>query len=276
MHIKTAAIFINPDKTQSKILCEKLRAALQAQGIASYILDTAATPGDIKDNTDIIFCIGGDGTLLKAAHAAAGKNTKMLGINAGNLGFLSAAEAGEDFPKMLQMLKNGDFTQTNRLMLDIVVLRGGQEVFRQHALNECVIKSEEPRAISIGLHYGGHALREYFGDGIIIATPTGSTAYSLAAGGPILAPGIDAFILTPICPHTLTQRPLVLPANDALKARASRAAAVNVDGQIHFQAQLGDEIIVSARPQRISILYLPGYNFFDILAAKLKWGSRGC
>ena len=276
MQIKTAAIFINPEKRQSKALAESLCAALKTRGIGYYILDTAAVPGDIKDYTDIIFCLGGDGTLLRAARVAAGKNIKMLGINAGTLGFLSAAEAGEDFEKILDQLKKGAFTETKRLMLDITVLRAGEEVFRQRALNECVIKSEEPRAISINMFYNGWALKEYFGDGVIIAAPTGSTAYSLAAGGPVVAPGIDAFILTPICPHTLTQRPLVLPANDVLKARVSQAAAVNVDGQVHFQANPGDEIIISALGERISILYPPGYNFFDVLTAKLKWGSRGC
>lgn len=276
MQLKNAAVFINPDKEQSKAICKNICAGLAAEDIAYYMLDTGSAAGDIKDNTDIIFCLGGDGTLLRAARAAVDKGVKIVGINAGSLGFLSAAEAGEDFTQILEQLKKDVFIEIKRLMLDVSILRGGEEAFRQSALNECVIRTNEPRAVSINMFYNGWALKEYFGDGVIIAAPTGSTAYSLAAGGPVVAPGIDAFILTPICPHTLTQRPLVLPADNVLRARVSHAAAVNLDGQINFPAQKGDEIIISARAQRLSILYPPGYNFFDVLTAKLKWGSRGC
>ena len=279
MKIKTAALFYNAAKEQSQRIRKNLAARLKSAGIVYYELDSASQSAAIKKGTDIIFCIGGDGTLLKAARMAAGHGVRLIGVNGGSLGFLSAAEAGGDFRALLNSLKKGDFTQSPRLMLDVRIMRGNKKVFTAKALNECVIKAEGARAVSLNLFYNSSALKTYFGDGIIICTPTGSTAYNLAADGPVVYPAIEAFILTAICPHTLTQRPLVLPADRVLKAaltprKNGPQAALNIDGQIHFPVAQGDEIIISKSTRRARIIYPKDYNFFDVLTAKLKWGSR--
>jgi len=279
MKIKTAALFLNTAKEQSLNIRKNMAARLKSAGIAYYEIDGNSSAATIREGTDIIFCIGGDGTLLKAARMAARRGIRLMGVNGGSLGFLSAAEADGDFRALLSALKNGDFTESPRLMLDVRVMRGGKKVFAHKALNECVIKTGEARAISLNLSYNSNALKGYFGDGIIISTPTGSTAYNLAADGPIVHPAIDAFILTAICPHMLTHRPLVLPADKVLKAELSPRkqglrAVLNVDGQEHFPVDYGDEVIISKSARRARILYPRNYNFFDVLTAKLKWGSR--
>lgn len=271
MKIKTAALFYNAAKEQSKRIRKNLAVRLKSAGIAYYEIDGNSAAA-VKKGTDIIFCIGGDGTLLKAARMAG--NTGLMGINGGSLGFLSAVEAAGDFRALLNSLKNGDFTESPRLMLDVRVIRGGKKIFAAKALNECVIKADGARAISLNIFYNSSALKTYFGDGIIISTPTGSTAYNLAADGPVVYPAIGAFILTAICPHTLTQRPLVLPTDKVLKAAPKTPCALNIDGQIHFPVAQGDEIIIAKSTRRARILYPKDYNFFDVLTAKLKWGSR--
>jgi len=278
MEIKTAAVFLNSAKESSIALYKNLKAELEARGIEHYALDSLSYPSDIKDNTDIMFCIGGDGTLLKAARTAAEKGLKIIGINGGTLGFLSAAEASAPLPVTLEALRKNDFFELKRLMLDVSVMRGGKQVFRETALNECLLKTTDPRAISINLFYNDNELKEYFGDGIIVATPTGSTAYNLAAGGPIVYPGLGVFILTAICPHTLTQRPLVLPSNNTLRARLSKRknglmASLSIDGQINFPFGYEDELIITQSANSISVLYPSRYNYFDVLTSKLKWGS---
>ncbi|MDR0735097.1 MAG: NAD(+)/NADH kinase [Elusimicrobiota bacterium] len=279
MDIKTAALFVNEAKPHSLKAYKNLRAALKTAGIKYYALEDSFMPQDIKAGTDIIFSLGGDGTLLKIARAAATRGVKIMGINGGSLGFLSAAEAAGGFTRLLSALQSGKILQIPRLMLDVSVRRGAAQVFRSPALNECVIKTDEPRATALNLSYGGVRLKEYFGDGVIIAAPTGSTAYNLAAGGPVVHPGLDVFIITAICPHTLTQRPLVLPASKTLKVKPAQragapAALLSVDGQLNFRLKQGDEVSISQHAARAITLYAGDYDFFDVLTSKLKWGSR--
>jgi NAD+ kinase len=279
MKIKTAALFLNSEKERSLEICRNIAKELEAAAIEHYALDCGSCPSDIKEDTDILFCLGGDGTLLKAARTAADKGVKIVGINGGTLGFLSGLEPEVSFKDVLAGLENGNFFELKRLMLDVGVFRGNKQLLRETALNECVIKTSEPRAISVNLFYNDCELKEYFGDGIIISTPTGSTAYSLAAGGPIVYPALDVFILTPICPHTLTQRPLVVPSDNTLRARLSQrkpglTVSLNLDGQVNFPVGYDDDVLISQSNKSISILYPGGYNFFDVLTSKLKWGSR--
>jgi NAD+ kinase len=279
MDIKTAALFLNSSKEQSLNVYKNVVEELEKENIEHYALDSYSFPSDIKPGTDIMFCLGGDGTLLKAARTAADKELKIVGINGGTLGFLSGVDPDVDFCRLLENVRKDNYYELKRLMLDISVFRENKQIFRETALNECVIKTAEQRAISINVFYNDCELKEYFGDGIIIATPTGSTAYSLAAGGPIVYPEIDVFILTPICPHTLTQRPLVLPSNNTLRARLSQRktglnVSLNLDGQINLPLGYEDDVIVSQSSKSISILYPGQYNFFNVLTGKLKWGSR--
>jgi NAD+ kinase len=280
MEIKIAAIFLNSAKEQSLKLYKDISKELALRGIKHYALNAAACKCAVKKGTDIIFCIGGDGTLLKAARSAAAlKNVKIIGINAGSLGFLSSIEADASFKNLLSALRVGNYVECRPLMLDVCIRRDNKEIFRSKALNECLVKTGEPRAIAVDVSYGGYGLKEYFGDGVIIATPTGSTAYSLAAGGPIVCQGVDVFIITPVCPHTLAQRPLVLPADKKIEMRvapkkAGISVSINIDGQVNMSVDCRDKITISRSLQSVSIIYPKNYNFFNVLTNKLKWGGR--
>lgn len=279
MKIDIAAIYLDTAKQPSLNIAKALSKTLLEYGIKHYVLEYSATPRDIKEGTSLMLCIGGDGTLLKAARMAAGKDMKIVGINSGHLGFLSAAEACASCDDLIDSISNDGFFEQKRLLLSVSVMRSGAEVFSSSALNECVIKTCEARAMSLNVTYGQSELKEYFGDGLIVATPTGSTAYSLAAGGPIVYPTLDVFILTPICPHTLTQRPLVLPASEPIKINVSlRKHGVNVglslDGQVNFNISYEDTVNIERSVNTVSILFPKDYNFFKALTSKLKWGSR--
>lgn len=279
MQIKTAAIYLNRSKEQSAAACGALQTALSKAGIDNYVLEYQSKASEVTEGTDLLICIGGDGTLLRAARATAGRNIKLLGINSGSLGFLASAEADENFKELVQFIKDGRFTLHNRILLELVITRGGAKIFSDIALNECVIKTCQARATSLSANYDGQEIKEIFGDGLIIATPTGSTAYNMAAGGPIAYPTLDAFIMTPICPHTLAQRPLVLPASRPLSItitpkKQTVSLIVSLDGQINFTPQFGDVLTITKSEKAVTILYPEHYEFFNTLTSKLKWGNR--
>jgi NAD+ kinase len=277
MIIKSVAIFLNSSKGQSLKAYRRVARVLKDKNISYYNVDSAHAE-DIKPDTDLLISLGGDGTLLKAARAAAGLGIKIVGVNGGTLGFLSAVEAHEEgFAAFFEDILTDNYTAQERGMLEVRILRGGQEVFKENALNECVLKTKEARAVSVNVFYNNDELKEYFGDGIIIATPTGSTAYNLAAGGPIIYPGTGMFVLTPICPHTLTQRPLVLPSNNSIKLQLSARkrglhVSLNLDGQINRDFAYEEEVYITKSPRAVSIIYPKDYNFFNVLTSKLKWG----
>lgn len=279
MKISKAAVFFNPARESCAAAGALLAKAALKAGIEHYFPEYALCLSDLLPGTDIIFSVGGDGTILKTARAAAGKGIKILGINAGHLGFLASAEAGLDFDKLLEEIKNDNFISQCRMMIKAAVYRNGKEVFSAPALNEAAIKAVSPRSIKLQAEYSNRAIKEYTADGILLSTPTGSTAYNLAAGGPIVEPGLDVFILTPICPHTLNQRPLVLPGEGETRIKViseeSQAASVlSMDGQINFPLEYGDEIVLSKYGAGVNVLFPESYDFFNILSIKLKWGSR--
>ena len=279
MKIKSAIIYLNRTKEQTGKLCAALQKTLETLGIEHYVADYKCTRGEIKKGTDLAICLGGNGTLLRAARAAAGSNVKVIGINSGSLGFLSASEATNNFLNIIETILKGKVQKQERMLLDITLTRNGKVAFKDCALNECVIKTCQARAITLSARYGQEDIKDFFGDGLIIATPTGSTAYNLAAGGPIAYPTLDAFILTPICPHTLAQRPLVLPAQKPLTINISPkkpdiALVLSLDGQINFTPNYGDTLTITKHKGSVCILYPKEYGFFNTLTAKLKWGSR--
>lgn len=279
MKIKSAIIYLNRTKEQNGKLCAALQKTLDAFDIKHYVADYKSTRGEIKKGTDLAICLGGDGTLLRAARAAAGKDVKIIGINSGSLGFLSSSEATNNFTTIIETILKGKVQKQERMLLDITLTRNGKTEFKDCALNECVIKTCQARAVTLSASYAGEEIKEFFGDGLIISTPTGSTAYNLAAGGPIAYPTLDAFILTPICPHTLAQRPLVLPADKPLTIEISPkkpdiALVLSLDGQINFTPNYGDTLTITKHKGSVCILYPKEYGFFNTLTAKLKWGSR--
>ena len=220
--------------------------------------------------------LGGDGTLLAAARVFAAKAVPILGVNLGSLGFLTEVPIDDLYPT-LEAIDSGTCDVEKRAMLEATVLRNGQKISEFHALNDVVIsKATIARLASFDLYLKGNFVTSYKGDGLIIATPTGSTAYSLAAGGPILTPSVDAMVLSPICPHSLTHRPIVLPDEieiEIVVGWTCDEAFLSVDGQLGMPLCQGDRLQCRKSPHQTSLLRMRR-TFFDVLRTKLKWGQR--
>ena len=277
MEVKKVAIYINKQNSLSLKSAKTLATNLESIKIKSYLTDK-----DIKEftkDTDLIFCIGGDGTLLSAAQKAAKLNIKIVGINSGNLGFLAALKTQEDFTSVLQDLLKDNFTEQERFLLKVEVSRNKKNVFTACSLNEAVIRPAQARAINLNVLFDKSQVKNYFGDGLIISTPTGCTAYNMAAGGPIVMPSLNVFILTAICPHTLSQRPLVLPADKEIKILLNQTKKdininLTLDGQTNFAVKNNDIVKITQSKQKLKILYPKNYDFFETLTTKLNWGQR--
>lgn len=231
---------------------------------------------EIPRQTEAIIVFGGDGTMLSVARLVEEHPVPILGVNLGSLGFLTEVTLDE-LPQALERLLSKDYRVSSRCLLRVDVRRaaGSTEVFQ--ALNDAVInKGALARIISLDAYCDQDFITNYLADGMIVATPTGSTAYSLSAGGPIIFPTEDLITLTPICPHTLTNRPLIVPAERRVRVilRSGEDVMLTVDGQVGIEMEEGDELICTKSEHRIELIQ-PGHkNFFDILREKLRWGER--
>ncbi len=275
MNFRRAVIFFNEHKPNIRTLAQEACAFLTARGLHAAAITTL---DGLDASADLLVCLGGDGTMLRCARAAAPLNMAVFGINCGTLGFLAACEI-TDFKERLAQLLSGACAVNERFMLraQIIPQDGpGQEYL---AFNDCVLRAAQPRAFTVNAAFNGKQLPPYFGDGVIIATPTGSTAYSLAAGGPIVEPGVDVLLITPICPHTLHQRPLILPAGGELELTPAfknkeDGAVLSVDGQINLSLPTGARVKLTRSPLKVKLLGAEGRDFFSILNRKLNWGAR--
>lgn len=227
-------------------------------------------------NVDLIIAMGGDGTILSIVRSMRKFDTKIFGINMGNLGFMSEIPPVE-INKTLAKIFYGDYTIDKRLMLDIEVVRDKKVIKRFHALNETVISQGTlARLIKLRTKVDRKKLTLYHADGLIIATPTGSTAYSLSAGGPIVYPSLDTFIITPICPNSFTQKPIVIPADKRIEIiveSKDRNICLSVDGQENSMLKYKDEIRIK-RDGFAHFVRLPIESFFKTLREKLHWGKK--
>jgi len=229
-------------------------------------------------NLDCLFVLGGDGTFLSAARWIGDAQIPVLGIKFGEVGFLAEQSEKNLFASAEAIIKK-EFSIQRRIRLLVRVLRDNKEVIRETALNDIVInKGALARLAEINTYIDDDYLTTYKADGLIISTPTGSTAYSLAAGGPILHPDVPGIIITPICPFTLTNRPLIVPVKVVIKIEISKKATdimLTVDGQTGVEIDSKDSIIIEKWPHPVNMLHLNDQNYFDILKSKLKWsGSR--
>ena len=242
-------------------------------GVVSHALSRDA----LCEKIDILIVLGGDGTLLSAARALGGNRVPILAVNLGGLGFLTSVTLDELYP-LLEHVLAGKHRTSERMMLDAEILRNGQTAERQCALNDAVgNKGALARMLDFDVSVNGDAVGRYRADGIIVATPTGSTAYSLAAGGPIVDPDLDAFIITPICPHTLTNRPLVIPGTAKVEldfAAADDPVYLTLDGQIGFELKAKDRVVISKSTNRVALIRPPSKTYFEVLRSKLRWGER--
>lgn len=228
-----------------------------------------------KTKVDLVIVLGGDGTILSVIRSMKEHKAKIFGINMGNLGFLSEIPP-EQFEKALDKIFEGKFTIDKRMMLDIDVIRDKKTIQHFSALNEAVIAhSSIARLIKLKTRVNGKKLTDYHADGLIIATPTGSTAYSLSAGGPIIYPTLNTMIITPICPHSFTQKPIVIPDDKIIeiKLENSQKVQLSIDGQESMELKENDQVKIK-RNGFAEFIRLPNESFFKTLRVKLDWGKR--
>jgi len=277
----SVVLFHNSAKASAVRAVKTVRKLVEGEGVQVHMADRRGLAGALE-SADLAIAIGGDGTMLSTGREIAGFAVPLLGINTGGLGFLTAVDL-PGFRKEFRRILAGAYSIERRWMLSVAVLRGRKTVFGPHiALNECVIRStEHSRPIKLEVEYAGKLVTSFFGDGIMVSTPTGSTAYALSVGGPVVMPGVDAFLMAPICSHSLTQRPLVLSAQSAISVRLALRSAqdkpkalVSLDGQLQRDLGLREELHVRRHPQQVSLVLPPNRSHFQLLRAKLKWGER--
>jgi NAD+ kinase len=248
----------------------------ETAGLVPTLTVSAVQKSDLPSHADLIVVLGGDGTLLSMARLVGELGVPILGVNLGGLGFLTATTLEEMFPA-LESVFAGDIVLDERTMLTAQVVRRGERLAPYVALNDVVItKSAMSRIIDLSVSVEGRFATAYRADGLIISTPTGSTAYSLSAGGPILFPTMAAVVLTPICSHTLTNRPIVLAANHRIDVTllTDQDVTLTLDGQVGFALRERDTVEVGPAGARIRLVRFPQKDFFSVLRAKLKWGER--
>lgn len=254
-----------------------LRTAVEERAAGTLLRAVDRFPIDrVPADTDLLIVLGGDGTLLSVARHLGTRRIPLLGINFGSLGFLTEVPR-EDMIPILNQILDGHFRTENRLRLEARLKRNGAVVEEHLALNDMVItKGALARIIHIEVTVGPHFVSPYNADGFIVATPTGSTAYALSAGGPIVTPNSRNLVLAPICPHTLTHRPIVLDGSEPVRVRllAGEDVMMTVDGQVGCPMVPGDVAEVSASPHDARLVMPETQSFFDVLRRKLKWGER--
>jgi NAD+ kinase len=257
---------------------EGLQSWLAARNIQANLLINEPEPNfsALPSETEVIIVFGGDGTLLSAARHYGQQGTPILGVNVGGLGFITAINLEKLYP-ILEKVLHYDFQVEERLQLTGTVIRQGEIFCQQSVLNDVVInKGALARIVELKTYIDNEYLTTYRADGLIVCTPTGSTAYSLGAGGPIVFPTLQAMTLIPICPFTLTNRPLILPDTFTISVvldERSRDVFLTFDGQVGFALQPQDIVEIKKGPGVIRLIKSPYKNYFEILRTKLRWGE---
>jgi NAD+ kinase len=281
--VKTVGLIPRLASEEAAELAREMVRWLSARDCTPFVEEEAGVSGvptspglKLAAAADLLVVLGGDGTLIHAAGLCGQREVPILGVNLGTLGFLTEVPRERAFP-LLEKALEGKLVASRRLMLSVEV-RHGQEVLLSGAvLNDAVIaKNALSRLATLSVSIDGKLATIYEADGLIVATPTGSTAYSLSAAGPIVDPSLDAILMTPICPHTLTQRPLVIPpsAQVRVKLLSPGEMFVTLDGSHGRALSLGEEVWLEHAPHRTLILMNPELDHFTILRQKLRWGTR--
>lgn len=278
-------LIANNTKTGARDLILALTKAFQRPGFQLHMdhrtgeligAESRLSEAEVAEACELLVVLGGDGTILQVLHSLGDNLPPIFGINLGTLGFLTTVGATEH-PKAVEAIINQNFQLSRRALLSVEVLRNGQPVMKRIALNDAVVsRGELSRLIRLTVKIGQNALTEYNADGLIVATPTGSTAYSLSAGGPILAPDSGVFVVNPICPHVLTNRAVI--ASDAqpieiLPADQRSSIFLTVDGQVVQELEPGDVLRITKSPKTLSLAMLSEMSFFEVLRQKLKWSG---
>jgi NAD+ kinase len=277
-------IYAHWRKSGAEASLRALLQELQRNGINVVLEENAAKlvgqPGEpleeVFARVDLFVALGGDGTLLRLVRDLRGKMKPVMGINFGSLGFLTCF-AGPEFAVAAKALATGDYRVDERTLLECSIERKGKAVFSQIGLNDVVVtRGELSRLIRVDVFIDQTHLTEYNADGLVIATSTGSTAYSLSAGGPIVMPESAVFVVTPICPHVLTNRSVIVPHRSTIRLRPSYRAqrlSVSIDGQESIHLQSDDVVSVRAGREKLPLLLPKNLTFADILGTKLRWSG---
>jgi NAD+ kinase len=238
---------------------------------------TIADEAELASRVDVIIAVGGDGTMLHAARRVAGRGVPLLGINLGRLGFLTDISP-DQMLDAIDAILSGHYLAEDRRMLEAQLLRGGESLPPRLALNDVVLqKRDTGRILDFVTRVDGSYVNTHGGDGLIVATPTGSTAYALSCGGPIIQPDLDAFVMVPICPHTLSDRPLVLRPTSTvdvtLEQRDDAAAQIACDGEDYGPMGPPDTLRIRGARETVRLLHPKDYNYYELLRSKLNWGG---
>lgn len=256
------------ERAGRKVLCDA-----ETAGLAGLKVTTCADLTSLARKVDLLLIFGGDGTMLRVARNLDGSGTPMLGINIGGLGFLTAVSSGE-LARALNCIWRGEFKYESRALIETTGRCHGRKI-RETALNDIVVsRGAVSRLISLDVSVDGELITRYRCDGLIISSPTGSTAYSLAAGGAVVLPTAEVFALTPICPHALSNRSIILPLSSTLRVKAITplpATILSADGQVVGELDAGDEVTIRRSQQTIRLMHLAGGSFLEALRHKLQW-----
>lgn len=257
-------------KNQTQIIFHSfLKKQLPAE---AYVADG---DDEFLKKSEAIISIGGDGTFLSVAHLCRFTEKPIIGVNLGGLGFLTDL-GPEELEDNITRIKNGEYGTISRMVLETCLYRNEEKICTFHALNDVFVnRINTPKLTSISAWYGNDFITDFFADGIIVATPNGSTAYSLSAGGPIVEPNVKAFLLTPICPHSLTERPIILPSDRSIRLIVNERnpdLLLSADGLESIHLQCGDQIVISYGGVRTNLIQLAETSYFDLLRRKLEWG----
>lgn len=281
--MRAVAVIANLTKPDVATVASRICGWCRERGIRVYAQqelkcgDDSFHLGQPLPAVDLVLVLGGDGTFLSVARSYIDSQVPFLGVNLGRLGFLTEVEVG-DLELALEKLVKGLYSIEKRSMISVQVQRQGKAVEETFALNEVTVaKGPLARIIRLDVSVDNVPIGSYHGDGMIVSTPTGSTGYSLSAGGPIVAPNVDLTIITPICPHTLSARPIVVAKSaliDVSLMSAQQDIILTVDGQYSFPLQFGDNLHITSAKTETSLVRLEGINFFDILREKLMEQNR--
>lgn len=268
---RTAAIL-----AELETMCREAGLALVADQETSTLLRSAAVaePAAMFDSVDAVMALGGDGTMLKVARDLAGRDKPVIGVNSGALGFLTSVSE-EELARAVKCLATDSYDVAERAVVESVILRQGVEVGRYRALNEVVVgRWDSLRVVMLDVAIDDGEVTSYHCDGLMISTPTGSTGHSLSAGGPIVMPETGVFVISVICPHTLSTRPLVVPDGSTIAvgtATNSETLIISVDGQASQRLEQGDRILSKKATKGVRFIHLPGHSYFAVLRQKLHW-----
>lgn len=278
-HIRSVGIVVKPNHAEASATASEISAWLATRGIAMVgepiPADAIKPENELTLDADLIIVLGGDGTMISTARLVGDQNVLVLGVNYGSLGYLTDFRIEEMFPA-LESIIAGKYEIDRREMLTAEHWRGGERLVTGRVLNDVVInKSALARIIDIEVKLNGLFVNTFRADGLIVATPTGSTAYNLSAGGPIIYPSMNAVVLTPICPFTLSNRPIVVPDDariDLTLENENEGVVLSLDGQTGYTMKAGDEVVIRKSKTTFNLVQPENRNYFDVLRDKLKWG----